>query len=63
MTGMTFDDAGLKGGDVVVVLSDPRAICYYEGQILRLRDTKRGIRAPDMTNGSEFEWEKHDEVQ
>ena len=54
---ISFDDAGLKGGDVVVVISDKRPSHFYEGQELRLRDTGRGIRAPDMSNGSAFQWD------
>ena len=55
-TGRTFDSCGLKGGDIVIVVNDPRSAYFYDGMELRLRDTGRGIRAPDMTNGSAFTW-------
>lgn len=56
MKGRTFDDEGLKRGDVVVVVSDNRSPYFYEGQELKLIGGARGVRCQDMTNGSAFEW-------
>ena len=60
MTNPTFKEAGLQAGDVVKVILDERPAHYFEGQEIGLYDVRGSIRAPDMTNGSAFTWEKED---